>query len=86
MARVCGTPEEARNVADFLRQSGAAVQTCIDDLERGANTIRSGWDDDGVSIVDEMISSIRSALNNTSESIPNIQKALEAYADFLESI
>ena len=84
MAKICGTPEDARKVAEFLGQSASAVQTCVSDLERGANTIRSAWDDEGVQVVDEMIASIKSALDSASEGIPNIQKALETYAAFLE--
>lgn len=84
MAKICGTPEDARKVAEFLGQSAAAVQTCVSDLERGANTIRSAWDDEGVQVVDEMVASIKTALANASESIPNIKNALERYAEFLE--
>ena len=84
MSKVCGTSEEARNLGKLLKTAMGAVETGITGVERSGRTIQSGWRDDGAAVIEEMVSSIRTALNNAKESMPGIEKAIEEYAQFLD--
>ena len=84
MAKVCGTSEEARQLGSILNQAMSAVGTGVDSIEKAGNSIRSAWNDDGADVVDELVSSIRNSLKEAQESMPAIQQAIEAYAQFLE--
>jgi phage-related protein len=83
-ARVCGNSEQARGLKDIMNQTMQQIESCIGAMERAANNIRSGWDDDGVGEVDEILNAIRTALNNAQEAMPSVASALDAYADFLD--
>jgi hypothetical protein len=84
MAKVCGTSEEARQLGSLLTMAMNAVESGVSTIEQGGNSIRSAWNDDGVAVIEELVSSIRSALQGAAESMPRIQKEIEAYAQFLE--
>jgi phage-related protein len=84
MAKVCGTSEEARQLGSLLTTAMNAVESGVSNIEQGGNSIRSAWNDEGVAVIEELVSSIRSALQGAAESMPQIQKAIEAYAQFLE--
>lgn len=83
-ARVCGNSEQARGLKSIMNQTMQQIESCIGAMERAANSIRSGWDDDGVGEVDEILNAIRTALNNAQEAMPGVASALDAYADFLD--
>ena len=83
-ARVCGNSEQARGLKNLLSQTILHIDSCVTSMERAANNIRSGWDDDGVGEVDEILSAIRTSLNNAREAMPSVTASLEAYAAFLD--
>lgn len=83
-AKVCGTSEQARGLKTLMSQTMQKLDANISSMERAANSIHGAWADDGAGEVDEILSSIRNALNNAKDAMPNIEKALEAYAAFLE--
>lgn len=83
-ARVCGNSEQARGLKNLMNQTMHHIENCINSMERAANTIHSSWDDEGAGEVDEILASIRTALNNAKDSMPSVASALEAYADFLD--
>jgi phage-related protein len=84
MAKVCGTSEEARQLGSLLTTAMNAVESGVSNIEQGGNSIRSAWNDDGVAVIEELVSSIRSALQDAVESMPRLQEEIEAYAVLLE--
>ena len=84
MSKVCGPSEEARALSSLLGTSMKALEQCTQDLDRGASAIRDGWKDEEVAVIEELVNGLKNALRNAGESIPNFQKALNAYADFLD--
>lgn len=86
MAKVCGTSEQARSLKEMMHQTMGLIETGVGDMEKAAKNVESGWNDDGAGEVDEILASIKNALNGAMEAAPQIEKALEAYAEFLESI
>jgi uncharacterized protein Yka (UPF0111/DUF47 family) len=85
MARICGNSESAYALAQGLNTAFQTIESALDECESAANQIRGAWRDSGSEIVDELISSVKSAINNAAESIPNLKQAVEEYARFLES-
>ena len=83
-AKVCGTSEQARGLKTLMSQTMRKLDANITSMEQAVKSIHNAWDDDGVGEVDEILSSIRNALNNAKEAMPSVEKALEAYAEFLE--
>lgn len=83
-ARVCGNSEQARGLKNVMNQTMQHIETCINSMERAANTIHGAWADDGAGEVDEILVSIRNALNNAKDAMPSVGSALDAYADFLD--
>lgn len=83
-AKVCGNSEQARGLMSVMDQTMQHIEMCIDSMEHAANTISGAWTDDGVGEVDEILTSIRDALNNAKDAMPNVNSALNAYADFLD--
>lgn len=84
MSRVCGTSEEARTLKSMMHESMGVVQGGIGNMEKAANSVKSGWNDDGAGEIDEIMNSLKGALQSAMEAAPAIEKALEAYAAFLE--
>jgi len=83
-ARVCGNSEQARGLKQVMNQTMQHIENCISSMERATNTIHGAWADDGAGEVDEILASIRSALNEAKEAMPSIGSALDRYADFLD--
>ena len=83
-ARVCGDSVQARGLNKLLSQTLLHIDNCVTSMEHAASSIRSGWDDDGVGEVDEILSAIRTSLNNAREAMPSVTASLEAYAAFLD--
>lgn len=84
MSRVCGTSEEARALKSMMHQSMGVVEGGIGDMEKAANSVKAGWNDDGAGEIDEIMKSLKDALRSAMEAAPAIEKSLEAYAAFLE--
>lgn len=83
-ARVCGNSAQARGLKNIMSQTIQHIENCTESMERAANTVHSAWNDKGVGEVDEILISIRTALNGAKDAMPKIESALEAYADFLD--
>ena len=83
-AIVCGTSEQARGLKTLMGRTMQKLDANICAMERAVNDIHGAWEDEGVSEVDEILARIRPALNEAKEAMPNVEKALEAYATFLE--
>lgn len=67
-----------------MTQTMQKIDADIGNMEKAANQIREGWNDDGAGEVDEILASIRTALKGAQEAMPGVAKALEAYAEFLD--
>lgn len=83
-AIVCGTSEQARGLKTLMGRTMQELDDSICTMERAVNDIHGAWEDEGVGEVDEILARIRTALNGAKEAMPNVEKALEAYATFLE--
>ncbi len=83
-SKVCGTSEQARGLKDMLHQSMQLVESGVDSMDRAVKNMKSGWDDDGSGEVDEILSAIKNALNKATEAAPQVERALENYAVFLD--
>jgi uncharacterized protein YukE len=85
MARVCGDSQSAYGLAKGLDTAKQAIESALDECDKAVNQIKGAWNDDGNQVIEELISSVRTAMNNASENIPNLKKAVDNYAQFLES-
>ena len=83
-ARICGTSEQARGLKSVMNQTVQKIETDINNMEKAVGEIHDGWNDDGAGEVDEILASIRNALKGAQDAMPNVAKALEAYAEFLD--
>ena len=84
MAFVCGTSEQARSLQSLLHSTMSAIESHLGSLEKATSDIKAAWNDEGADEVDEMLKSIKSALIEARDAAPAVEKALDAYAEFLE--
>lgn len=85
MSRVMGNSADVRKLQELMKKTLSAIEGDISDLEEGKNKIRSGWADQGYDDVETIIKDITRALDSAKDAWPNVDKSLEAYAQFLES-
>lgn len=84
MSHVMGNSKDVRNLQALLKYGKGAVEQNVSILESSKRTIQSAFQDEGFDDVEEIIKSITNALDNAKDAFPNIDRQLEAYAEFLE--
>ena len=85
MAFVAGDSGSVRDLLNLFKMTMRKIQADTEDLEKCQKRIKDGWNDDGVEEVETILRTIKKAIEETTESTNNIEKALDAYAEFLEN-
>lgn len=84
MSFVSGNSESVRALHSLFKGTMDKIEQDTEALEKGKKTVLDGWNDEGAAEVEDMVTTIKNALKGATESRQNVEKALEAYADFLE--
>lgn len=85
MSFVSGNSQSVRELQEFLKKTMQSIESDVSSLDGARNEVVGAWEDAGIEDVNEAINSIKSALENAKSSAPAVEKALEAYASFLEA-
>ena len=86
MGYVKGNSTTVRKLQELLKMTMDKIEEDVSDLDKSKKAVVAAWRDAGVEDVEESIKEITSAIEEAKERQDNVNKALEAYADFLESI
>lgn len=81
---VIGNSETAFNLADIIPLTVDAIEENLKNISSQAQTIKDAWDAKDNGNIDDMVSSIRTAINKSMESVGAVEKDVRAYADFLK--
>lgn len=84
MAFVSGDSGSVRQLHSLFKATMDKIEQDTDNLDKQRKTVLDGWNDEGAGEVEEIVTTIKNALKNATESRQNVEKALEAYAEFLE--
>lgn len=84
MSFVSGNSESARQLQSVMNLTMRNIEADVGNLEKAAKDVKSSWEDEGVAVVDEMLSAIKNALMDATDASAAVEKALDAYASFLE--
>lgn len=84
MSFVSGNSESARQLQSVMNLTMRNIEADVGNLEKAAKDIKSSWEDEGASEVDEMLAAIKNALLDATDASAAVEKALDAYASFLE--
>lgn len=82
---VIGNSEAAYKLADIIPLTVQAIEENLKTLSSQAQSIKDAWDAKDNGNIDEMVSSIKSAIAKSMENVDAVEKAIIAYADFLAS-
>ena len=82
---VIGDSSTARGLKDLMGRTVTKLEGDIGDMEKAVKNIHGAWNDDGAGEFDEILSTIKKALQDVKEAMPIVEKSLEAYAVFLET-
>lgn len=86
MAYVYGDPQCVRNLESVLKKTMQAIESNLGDLDAAYKTVKGGFNDSGVEEIGDAVKQIRTAVEGATESAGNVEKALTAYAEYLESL
>ena len=81
---VIGNSESAFNLADIIPLTVDAIEENLKNLSSQAQTIKDAWDAKDNGDIDDMVSSIKTAIAKSMESIGAVEKDVRAYAEFLK--
>ena len=81
---VIGNSETAFKLADIIPLTVDAIEENLKNISSQAQTIKDAWDAKDNGNIDDMVSSIRTAINKSMESVGAVEKDVRAYAEFLE--
>lgn len=84
MAFVSGNSESVRQLKSVFSMTMDKIEQDIELLDKYKKIVMDGWNDEGASELEEIVTTIKRALSNARESRTNIERALESYAQFLE--
>ncbi|MDO4324730.1 MAG: hypothetical protein Q4E24_01630 [bacterium] len=85
MAKVCGTPEEARKLAGEIKKITRDVIDTTGELKKQMQSISGGLRDGREQEIEIMCNSINKALLAAIENVAATMQHLEAYAVLLET-
>lgn len=86
MAYVYGDPKCVRVLETTLKKTMQAIESNLSNLDSAYSTIRGGFNDSGVEEIGEAVKQIKTAVESSKENADNVEKALDAYAEYLESL
>ena len=81
---VIGNSESAYKLADIIPLTVDAIEINLKNLSSQAQTIKDAWDAKDNGNIDDMVSSIKTAIAKSMESVGAVEKDVRAYAKFLE--
>lgn len=81
---VIGDSETAFKLADIIPLTVDAIEENLKNLSSQAQTIKDAWEAKDNGNIDDMVSSIRTAINKSMESVGAVEKNVRAYAEFLK--
>lgn len=80
---VIGNSETAGKLADLIHMTVQAIEENLKKLSSQAQTIKDAWDAKNNGDIDEMVSSIQSAISKSMENVNAVEGDMRKYADFL---
>ncbi len=80
---VIGNSEAAGKLADVIPMTVQAIEENLKKLSSQAQTIKDSWDAKDNGDIDEMVSSIQSAISKSMENVDAVEKDIRKYAEFL---
>lgn len=80
---VIGNSETAGKLADLIHMTVQAIEENLKKLSSQAQTIKDAWDAKNNGDIDEMVSSIQSAISKSMENVDAVEGDMRKYADFL---
>lgn len=82
---VFGTSEAAYVLANAIPATVQGIEESLKKISSQAQIIKDSWEAKDNGNIDEMVSSIKSAIDKSMENVDAVEKAIIAYADFLAS-
>ena len=82
---ILGTAEEARSLAKGILIKTKTIFELTKDIDTQLRTLGSSFQDDGYKEYEEVVTKIYQSINAHLEDVKNLQSAINAYADVLES-
>ena len=86
MAYICATSEEIRNLQKILKQAVSVIDLEASALDKQGKMVGEYVRDSRTEIASEIASQIKKSLQEASDSTDAVDRALEAYADLVESL
>lgn len=80
---VFGNSEAAFKLADIIPLTVRAIDENLKNLSSQAQTIKDAWEAKDNGEIDEMVSSIKSAILKSMEDVDKVEKSVREYAQFL---
>ena len=80
-----GTADEARSLSRGILVKTKAIYELTKDINVQVRTLGSSFQDDGYKEYEEIVTKIYKSINAHLEDVKNLQNAINAYADVLES-
>ena len=82
---IMGTADEARSLSRGILVKTKAIYELTKDIDVQVRTLGSSFQDDGYKEYEEVVTKIYQSINAHLEDVKNLQSAINAYADVLES-
>ncbi len=83
MAKVCGDADTVRTLRTYMDRTILDVLQQTIELDKHRIRIEGVWKDEGNTEVKETVALIKKAIRDSMDSVKNLRKALDAYANFL---
>lgn len=80
---VFGNSEAAFKLADIIPLTVRAIDENLNNLSTRAQTIKDAWKAKDNGEIDDMVSSIKSAIIKSMEDVDKVEKSVREYAQFL---